>query len=380
MKHGVAIFVIFGVFALAVIALSAVAPTPDRSPEEIAEDDETTETTSAELTEPPVEVIAEHLSVPWGLAQLPDGTVLVTERTGSLVQIDGDAQERISLESADAGEGGALGVALHPQFEQNNFLYIYMTREVPSGGLVNRVVRYHYDPGQHTLTDETVILDGIPGANYHDGGRIAFGPEGYLYITTGDAGDGASAQNIDSLAGKILRLEDDGSIPSDNPFDNAVWTYGHRNPQGLAWDSEGRLWSTEHGRSGLRSGFDELNLIERGKNYGWPDIQGNETATGQEAPIIHSGPNTTWAPASLTYLDGGLYWGGLRGQTLYSVEVLGTNVSELTEELVGEYGRIRTVTAVSDGTLFITTSNTDGRGTPREEDDVVLRVDPNRLE
>jgi glucose/arabinose dehydrogenase len=182
-----------------------------------------------------------------------------------------------------AGEGGLLGMALHPRFDEHHWIYLYLTT-VSDGGAENRVERYTFENDR--LSDKKIIIDKIPGANYHDGGRIAFSPDGYLYITTGDAGKSNLAQATDSLAGKILRVHDDGSIPLDNPFHNAVWSYGHRNSQGLAWDDRGRLWATEHGRSGILSGFDELNLIEKGKNYGWPVIQGDESREGMERPIV----------------------------------------------------------------------------------------------
>jgi glucose/arabinose dehydrogenase len=222
------------------------------------------------------------------------------------------------------------------------------------------------------LSERTVILADIPGAQFHDGGRMAFGPDGLLYITTGDAGNGANAQDRNSLAGKILRLKDDGSIPSDNPFG----TLGHRNPQGLAWDDAGRLWATEHGRSGARSGFDEINLIEAGKNYGWPDSEGDETADGVIAPVRHSGASATWAPAGAAFFDGSIFFTGLRGEALYEARLHEREIESFTAHFAGEFGRLRAAVLGPDGFLYITTSNTDGRGRPRSDDDKIIKVDP----
>jgi glucose/arabinose dehydrogenase len=267
-----------------------------------------------------------------------------------------------------------LGVALHPQFATNRLVYLYVTVAGAEGKTQNRVERYRL--GDLSLEEREIIIEGIPGAPYHDGGRIAFGPDGYLYITTGDATEPESAQNLESLAGKILRIHDDGRIPEDNPFESAVYSYGHRNPQGLAWDSEGNLWSTEHGRSGIQSGLDEINLIQPGVNYGWPTIEGDELDTGMRAPVRHSGATNTWAPASAAYLEGSLFFGGLRGEALYEAILNGNRVTELKTHLNGAVGRIRTVVVGPDGMLYLTTSNRDGRGKVREGDDRIFRVDP----
>ena len=211
---------------------------------------------------PDVEIIAENLKIPWEIAFLPEGDLLATERPGTLKRI-GKEGRVYNIEGVEhIGEGGLLGMALHPQFAENRWIYLYLTTKT-GDELKNRVERYYFQ--NNRLSDKKIIIDGIPGAAYHDGGRIAFGPDGNLYITTGDAGNSQLAQDVNSFAGKILHLKDDGSVPSDNPFGNAVWSYGHRNPQGLAWDDQGRLWATEHGRSGVLSGFDEFNLIEKGK-------------------------------------------------------------------------------------------------------------------
>lgn len=315
--------------------------------------------------------IAEDLEIPWEVAFLPDGDILVTERSGSLLKI-GDNKTVIEVEGVKhTGEGGLLGMVLHPDFEDNSYIYLYLTTEA-GGQTINRVERYVFNGD--SLSDKTVILDNIPGASYHDGGRMEFGPDGYLYVTTGDAGNEDSAQDTTSLAGSILRLNDDGTIPEDNPFGNEIYSYGHRNPQGLAWDDQGRLWATEHGRSGALSGFDELNLIEMGKNYGWPVIQGDETMDGMVTPAAHSGATTTWAPAGLEFVDGKLYFAGLRGSTLYTANINEDGSVKIGQDSRIRYGRLRAVRLGPDGYLYVTTSNTDGRGNPRDGDDKLIKV------
>lgn len=342
-------------------------PTPTHLPE--ASQTETAPTD-------PVEVTAESLQIPWAIDFLPSGDMLVTERPGRLQRI-GENGQTYEIEGVEhTGEGGLLGLTLHPEFSDNQWLYMYLTSETDNG-LVNRIERYTYDDNK--LSNQTTIIDNIPGASYHDGGRIAFGPDGYLYITTGDAGDGANAQNRESLAGKILRLNDDGSVPEENPFDSEVYSYGHRNPQGIAWDDKGRLWATEHGRSGVRSGFDELNLIEPGVNYGWPTIQGDESAEGMRSPVVHSGPNETWAPAGLAYFEGDLYFGGLRGETLYRADISDVDNVSVSTNFREKYGRLRDVVVGPDNFLYVSTSNRDGRGNPVAEDDRILTIDPDAL-
>ncbi len=336
-----------------------------------------------------VTFVAENLEIPWDIAFLPDGDMLVTERPGRLVRLAKDGSKtNISINTVvHRGESGLLGVVLHPQFNDNRLLYLYMTAPGQDGQTENRVERYRFE--NDTLSDRRVIIDGIPGAIYHDGGRMEFGPDGLLYVTTGDATEPAIAQDLGSLGGKILRLNDDGSIPTDNPFGTPIYSYGHRNPQGLAWDSTGRLWETEHGRSGIQSGLDELNLVEAGKNYGWPDIEGDETKTSMEKAVLHSGTSDTWAPASAAFFPnppgadgqghGSIFFGGLRGETLYEAVLDGTRVVELKRHFLGEFGRIRTVRVGPDNMLYITTSNRDGRGDVREGDDKIIRIDPAQL-
>lgn len=323
-----------------------------------------------------ISTAVQNLQTPWEITFLPDGRLLITERSGSLVLIDADSERIPIVGVLEQGESGLLGLALHPEFDQNGLLYLYMSYQ-GAGSPLNRVERYQFDG--KVLSDRMVIIDLIPGDVNHDGGRIEFGPDGLLYITTGDASYGPNAQDINSLAGKILRLHDDGTIPADNPFGNAVYSYGHRNPQGLAWDEQGQLWSTEHGPSGLGSGYDELNLIEIGGNYGWPDIQGDQTRVGMISPRLQSGGNETWAPGDLEIVDGVAYFTGLRGSTLYSVPLNDIRPETLQRHFASEYGRLRALRLGSDGLLYVGTSNRDGRGSIRAGDDKIFRIDPKQL-
>jgi glucose/arabinose dehydrogenase len=331
----------------------------------------------SDLSPSDFQVVATGLDTPWEIAFLPDGGILVTERPGNLVEIRRGEQRRIQIPAVyEAGESGLMGLALHPDFAGNRWIYIYYTTR-EDGRTVNLVERYRFEGGR--LSERKLILGEIPGARFHDGGRIAFGPDGMLYLTTGDAGDGSRAQLPASLAGKILRLTAEGTVPPDNPFGNAVYSLGHRNPQGLAWDDRGRLWSTEHGPSGAQSGWDELNLIERGGNYGWPTIRGDERREGMISPVAHSGPSYTWAPAGAAYWNGSVFFGGLRGEALYEVRVDSYTPGSRVDVKVhfrGELGRIRVVRLGPDGLLYLGTSNRDGRGRPRSEDDRILALRP----
>lgn len=320
------------------------------------EEPEPTETAKPVWSSEP-KVIAEGLSWPWELVFLPDGGILLTERPGNLLLIR-NGEERIPIDGVrHVGEGGLLGMALHPEFEQNGWLYLYITYEVP-GQVLNRVERYVFRDNH--LSERFVIVEDILGSSIHDGGRIKFGPDGKLYITTGDAGIPEISQNLESLNGKILRLNDDGSIPDDNPFGNSVWSTGHRNAQGLAWDSHGRLWSTEHGPSGSETGNDEVNLIEPGKNYGWPLLRGMQTREGFTPPVIESGRNDTWAPSGAVIVDDVLYFAGLRGAAIYRVPVDGMGMDTFEVLFKDEFGRIRNVVVSPEGQLWIMTSNGAG--------------------
>jgi len=327
---------------------------------------------------PDVATIAENLTIPWDIVFLPNKDLLVTERPGRVIRISSNSKAIIEIPGVEhIGEGGLLGMVLHPKFSENKLLYLYVTRKI-DGEIINSIERYVFEKDE--LLGKKVILE-VPGARFHDGGRLAFGPDGYLYIATGDATSGDFAQNTQSLAGKILRVDENGGIPVDNPFGNAVYSYGHRNPQGLAWDAQGRLWSTEHGRSGALSGLDELNLIQKGNNYGWPDSEGDKVLPGTVGPIFHSGPDVTWAPASALYLNGSIFFGGLKGETLYEAVLSenGAGVEEIKYHFIGEFGRIRTIVSGPDGAMYLTTSNRDGRGEVGEGDDKIIRINPEKL-
>jgi glucose/arabinose dehydrogenase len=233
-----------------------------------------------------------------------------------------------------------------------------------------------YDNNQ--LSNEEIILNAIPGASNHNGGRIKFGPDNLLYIGTGDAQEPSLAQDTKSLAGKILRVTDAGKPAPGNPFGNPVYSFGHRNVQGLTWDDNGNLWATEHGRSGIQSGLDELNLIQSGKNYGWPTIQGDDIQSGMETARKNSG-DTTWAPSAIAFVNDTLFFSGLRGQALYEAVLQNDQVGNIQERFPREYGRIREVILGPNNMLYISTSNNDGRGIPRSGDDKIIMVNPAKL-
>lgn len=337
----------------------------------------TIETGVEQAVEEDVSTLAANLDTPWSMMFLPSGDLLVTERSGTVRRLGQDGRAFPITGVRETSEGGLLGLALHPDFERNNRLYVYLTTEA-GGQLQNKIDQYTLAGDQMTF-QRTVLAD-IPAASNHNGGDIKFGPDGNLYVTTGDAAQPDLAQDSDSLAGKILRLRDDGSIPADNPFGNAVWSYGHRNPQGIAWDDKGRLWSVEHGPSGLGgSGQDELNLIEKGANYGWPTITGDKTAAGMRSPVVQSGSDETWAPAGLAYHNGSLYFAGLRGQSLYQAKIDDDARVTLKRHFSSQYGRLRAVT-VQSSSLFVSTSNRDGRGTPQTDDDKIIKINPRIFE
>lgn len=334
-------------------------------------------TPSPASLEPPLIVpLAKHLEIPWALDFLPDGSIVFTERVGRVRLIDN--QERLQAEPllvvanvAPRGEGGLLGIAVHPNFAQNQLIYVYYTYQ-NGANLANKVVRFTKQGAK--LVDPKIIIENIPGATIHDGGRLKFGPDGMLYITAGDASVADNAQDKNSLSGKILRVKDDGSIPPDNPFPGSpVYSFGHRNPEGLAWDAQGRLWETEHGQTAT----DELNLIEPGKNYGWPVIRGDEKQAGLVNPVIHSGA-VTWAPSGMAYLDGELYFAGLRGQTLFEVAI-NQQQPQLRRHLEGRFGRLRDVVVGPGLILYVLTSNRDGRGAPSADDDQIIKINPRKF-
>ncbi len=311
------------------------------------------------------EAIATNLDVPWGIAFLPDGSALIAERDSGAIQHMAQPGVVTNVGAvagvAARGEGGLLGLATAGQ---TVFAYLTTAQD-------NRVVTMRFDGS--SLTEPSPILTGIPAGSIHDGGRIAFGPDGKLYVTTGESGDPGLAQNRSSLGGKILRVNPDGSIPPDNPDPaSPVWSFGHRNIQGLAWDSAGRLWVTEYGANRL----DELNLIQRDGNYGWPMAEGRSDTPGLIDPMIQW-PTGEASPSGLAYFGGSLWMACLRGQRLYRIPV-GSDGSLADPEplFVGQYGRLRTVVAAPDGALWFTTSNRDGRGSPRDGDDRILQFRP----
>lgn len=326
---------------------------------------------------PKIEIIAQNLDTPWALAFLPDNNILITERQGKVRFVENGTliSDPVAVISSvrEIGEGGLLGMTLDPDFSSNHLVYLYYTYQANGNDTLNRVISMEYKDKK--LFNEKTLIDKIPGASNHNGGRIKFGPDKLLYITTGDAQEPSLAQDINSLAGKILRVSRDGKAPTSNPFNNLVYSYGHRNSQGLAWDKSGTLWATEHGRSGLKSGLDEINIISPGKNYGWPTIQGDEQKAGLETPYENSGSNT-WAPAGADFVNASLYFAGLRGTSLYRLQKNSHTVEEFLE---GEFGRLRDVVTGSDGMIYLTTSNKDGRGLVKPGDDKIIRINPSLL-
>jgi glucose/arabinose dehydrogenase len=315
-----------------------------------------------------VKTVASGLQVPWGVAFLPDGSALVAERpTGRIVRIPrggGRATTVMRVRGVAAdGEGGLLGLAVSPRYSSDRLVYAYLTTASD-----NRVVRFRLGGSVRP------ILTGLQKASIHDGGRIAFGPDGKLYAGVGDAGNTSNAQNRSSRNGKILRINPDGSVPSDNPFPGSpVWSLGHRNVQGLVWDSRGRLWATEFGQDT----WDEINLIRKGRNYGWPTVEGKGGTQGGR----FTNPLVTWhtneaSPSGAAILGGSLYVGALAGQRLWKIPLHGASTGKPRALLKGRFGRLRTVVAAPGGGLWVTTSNRDGRGSPHSGDDKVLLVRP----
>ncbi|MGB9936803.1 MAG: PQQ-dependent sugar dehydrogenase [Methanobacterium sp.] len=309
------------------------------------------------------EILAENLNTQWAIDFLPDNKIIFTQRNGEVSILDNGTIKSIgNVSTVQIGESGLLGIAVDPEFNTNKFVYIYYTAQ--NG---NRVSKFTLN---EKLENETLIIDNIPSAQIHDGGRIKFGPDGKLYVTTGDATNRPEAQNINSLSGKILRLNKDGSIPSDNPFGNYVYSYGHRNPQGITWNPLTKeMYSSEHGQSR----YDEINTIIKGGNYGWPNYQGNDSPQGYQKPLIFY-TDFTLAPSGIAYYNGALYVAGLRGSQLRKItlSIDGKNVTG-EEALFNNLGRIREVVE-HDGYLYISTSNRDGRGIPQSGDDKIIRI------
>ena len=378
MKRLVSVIVV----ALALTACAHVDPSADKkvegsgtpSPEPSAS---TSPSTTPSPTASPtpsarpkvIGTIADHLSVPWGIGFLPDGSALVTERdTGRVLHITGRTVKevgQVSATSQSGGESGLLGLAVSPSFARDHRVFLYATTASD-----NRVLRTTFVNGK--LGPTTPILTGIPNAFIHDGGRMVFGPDKMLYVSTGEGGVPARAQDKGSLGGKILRITQDGRPAPGNPISGSpIWTWGHRNVQGLAFDDQGHLWASEFGQDT----FDELNLIQKGRDYGWPVVEGKGDAAGM------TNPQVTWAtddasPSGLAFVDGRLWLGALKGQRLWRVDVASGKASDPEPFFVGKYGRLRTVVRAPDGNLWVTTSNRDGRGDPGSQDDRILLVRP----
>lgn len=318
----------------------------------------------SEDVEVAAEPIVEGLQVPWGLDFLPDGSALVTEReTRNIIQILPDRRKKkiqTIREAYAESEGGLMGLAVSPDYQTDKTIFIYYTTEND-----NRIAKLRL--GQRPKP----IVTGIPASGHHNGGRLAFGPDGYLYATTGDAANPTHSQDRKSLGGKILRMTTDGKPAPGNPFKTLVWSYGHRNTQGIAWDKQNRLYAIEFGQND----WDEMNVIEPGRNYGWPRVEGKGGKSQYVDPLV------TWRPKDAS-CSGAAIQGDimvvacLRGQRIYLAQLNGKGglLGAPQAALAGQFGRLRTAVAAPDRTLWVTTSNLDGRGNPKPGDDKILRL------
>ena len=311
------------------------------------------------------EVVVQGLNAPWSIVFRGD-TALVSERdSGRILELTDDGGTReigVVPGVVHGGEGGLLGLAL----QDDGWLYAYSTAQ--DG---NRIQRFGLSgtPGSLTLGKATTLLEGIPSGPNHNGGRLAFGPDGMLYATTGDAGDRSHAQDLDSLAGKILRMAPEGAIPKDNPFpDSYVYSYGHRNPQGLGWTQDDQMYATEFGQNT----WDELNVITAGSNYGWPTVEGIAGRADFVDPVQQWEPAAA-SPSGIALAAGTIFIANLRGAALRTVPLAETSAS--TEYYVGEFGRLRDAVITPDGDLWFLTNNTDGRGSPGPDDDMIYSVE-----
>ncbi len=323
------------------------------------------ETTAASSSLGEPEVISEGLEAPWSIS-FHDDTPLISERDSArIVELDdaGQAREVATVDGvAPRGEGGLLGLAV-----KDDYLYAYFTAED-----ANRIERFPItgNSGNLSLDEPEVVLDGIPAGSTHNGGRIAFGPDGLLYATAGDSGNREDAQDRESLSGKILRMTPEGDVPESNPFpDSLVYSYGHRNPQGLAWAEDGTLYASEFGQNT----WDELNVIEPGGNYGWPEVEGMGDRDEFINPVQQWEPSEA-SPSGIAVRDDTLFMANLRGARLHEIPL--SNHAESVEHFTDDYGRLRDVTVAPDGSLWVMTNNTDGRGDPSPEDDRILRFAP----
>lgn len=317
-----------------------------------------------------IETVAQGLDTPWSIAR-SDDVFYLSERPGKIIKIDGNkkTEQQVDLdkEVSTAAEAGLLGFVLAPDFKDSQEVYAYYTYE--DNGQFNRIVKLKLE--NDTWKEEEVLIDKIPSGQYHHGGRLKIGPDDKLYATTGDASDEQNAQDKDSLGGKILRINLDGSKPKDNPMSNSyVYSYGHRNPQGLVWTPDGQMFASEHGNQAN----DEINEIKKGHNYGWPVIEGNEENNNMETPIFTSGSDDTWAPSGIAFKDGIIYSAALRGEGIMRFDV----EKDEMKKVATKYGRIRDVYIVNNDLYFVS-NNTDGRGNPSKNDDKMYKVSLSQL-
>lgn len=338
---------LFGVMTL---ALFLVAPTPTHAANVNEADFE-------------VEVLADGLSIPWAVDWLPDGRMVFTERPGqvNILSADKTIKNIGQLDSSYPGgvESGTMGVLVDPGFATNRYIYVHYTR--PSG---NRISRFTLSTDEK-LTGETPLIDNIPAGIYHDGGRLRLGPDGMAYATTGDATNPGNAQDRNNLAGKVLRFKLDGSIPADNPFGTYIWSWGHRNPQGIVWATNGTLYEAEHGNYGN----DEVNIVTKGTNYGWPNVECPGTSNAEYTYPIHCYAE---APSGIAMYNGDLYVAALRGEKLIRIGLStdGKSVAETQDLFSGRWGRLREVRE-RGGWLYLTTSNNEGKGGKQGKDQII---------
>src|ERR1044072_1714526 len=366
------------------VALACSHPPPGAGNGEI-------QTSSQSNSSYKIEKVVGGLEVPWSIVWAPDGRMIFTERPGRVRVFENGSLRSQPLfvvpDVEPTGESGLMSLVLHPQCSSNPLLYL--SYAYSSSGQKVRVARYRETP--NGLVDRKVIIEDIPAAQFHAGCRLRFWPDGKLYITTGDATDRQIAQQLNSLGGKILRLNDDGTVPSDNPFVGRadarpeIWVYGSRNSQGIDFQpGTNLLWETEHGPSGFDGpgGGDEVNIIERGKNYGWPVIHHRAVQAGMESPILEYTP--ACAPGSGMFYRGSKFpqfkgnfcFGCLRGERIIRVTTNGRQGASQKNLLESKYGRIRDIAEGPDGFIYFSTSNRDGRGTPANDDDRIMRLAP----
>ncbi|KTT84617.1 quinoprotein glucose dehydrogenase [Mammaliicoccus sciuri] len=317
-----------------------------------------------------IETVAQGLDIPWSIAR-SDDVFYLSERPGKIIKIDGNkkTEQQVDLdkEVSTAAEAGLLGFVLAPDFKDSKEAYAYYTYE--DNNQFNRIVKLKLE--NDTWKEDEVLIDKIPSGQYHHGGRLKIGPDDKLYATTGDASDEQNAQDKDTLGGKILRINLDGSKPKDNPISNSyVYSYGHRNPQGIVWTPDGQMYASEHGNQAN----DEISEIKEGQNYGWPVIEGNEENDNMETPIFTSGSDDTWAPSGIAFKDGIIYSAALRGEGIMKFDV----EKDEMKKVATKYGRIRDVYIVNDDLYFVS-NNTDGRGNPSQNDDKMYKVSLSQL-